>query len=282
MNDPVDHSPDVPAPLLSVIVPVYNEERTLDELLRRVVAGPYPYPAKEIIVVDDGSQDQTAAILQRWAGQPGIVLLRHPHNRGKGAAVRTGLAVARGEITLIQDADLEYDPTDYTCLVERICRGDSDAVYGSRYLRLDTALPWSKFRVAGHGLSLLVRLLFGQRLTDEATCYKAVRAQLLRAQDLQAEGFDLCAEITAKLCRAGARIVEVPISYRPRSATDGKKIGWKDVWPTLRALFKWRFLRLPIACRNGPPALQSQTLPVPSATCYAPGAATVEVPSRGG
>lgn len=251
MNHPVDRPCEGPGPLLTVIVPVYNEERTVDELLRRVVAGPYPYPEKEIIVVDDGSRDRTAAILRSWEGQPGIILLRHSENRGKGAAVRTGLAVARGEITLIQDADLEYDPADYPGLVERIRRGDGDAVYGSRYLRTDRAQPWSKFRLAVGGLSLLVRLLFGQRLTDEATCYKAIRTRLLRALDLRAERFDLCAEITAKLCRAGVRIVEVPISYRPRSAAEGKKIGWRDVWPTLRALLKWRITRLPATCRNG-------------------------------
>lgn len=255
MNDPTSGSPDVPIPFLSVIVPVYNEERTLDELLRRVVAGPYPHPEKEVIVVDDGSLDHTAAILRRWENFPGVVILRHSRNRGKGAAVRTGLGVARGEITLIQDADLEYEPADYTLLVERICQGDSEAVYGSRYLRLTPGLPWSKFRVAVHALNLLVRLLYGQHLTDEATCYKAVRTQLLRALELRAEGFDLCAEITAKLCRAGVRIAEVPVSYQPRSAAEGKKIGWKDVWPTLRTLLVWRFRRPPVrktACATFP------------------------------
>lgn len=229
-----------PSPWLSVLVPVYNEERTVDALLGRLKHG--PYPDKEVIVVDDGSTDGSAAALERWSREPGFVILRHPSNRGKGAAVRTGLAHARGAITVIQDADLEYDPADLPGLIEIIRRGESDVVYGSRYLGLARPLPWSRFRLAVSTVNLLVWLLYGQRLTDEATCYKAFRTDLLRSLALRARGFELCAELTAKTCRAGQRILEVPIRYHPRTAAEGKKIGWRDCWPTVWALVKWRFL----------------------------------------
>jgi hypothetical protein len=228
------------APWLSVVIPVYNEERTVDALLRRVVTGPFPHPDKEVIVVDDGSRDGTAAALERWRGCPGVVLLRHPENRGKGAAVRTGLAHARGEVTLIQDADLEYDPADYPRVLAPLRAGWAEVVYGSRYLRPAAPLPWSKFRCAVWLLNQAVRLLYGQRLTDEATCYKALRTDLFRRLDLRAERFELCAEVTAKVCRLGVPIVEVPITYEPRSAREGKKIGWRDAGATLWALLRWR------------------------------------------
>ncbi len=219
-------------PFLSVIVPVYNEERTVVEVLRRLAAGPYPYPQKEVIVVDDGSTDATSGLLEGWATQPGFRVLRHEHNRGKGAAVRTALAHARGEIIVIQDADLEYDPADFPLLVESIRQGKHQAVYGSRYLRPRGPLPWTVFRIGVCFFNGLVRIMYGRRITDEATCYKAVRTQLLRDLDLQAERFELCAEITAKLCRLGVPIREVPISYTPRTARDGKKLTWRDGWQT--------------------------------------------------
>jgi glycosyltransferase involved in cell wall biosynthesis len=232
-------------PLLSVIIPVYNEERTVNALLKRVVSGPYPYPEKEVIVVDDGSRDGTAAILEGWRDSPEVLLLRHPSNRGKGAAVRTGLVHARGEITLIQDADLEYDPADYPRLVEVLRQGQVPVVYGSRYLRPRGRLPWSKFRCAVCLLNLAVRLLYGRRLTDEATCYKALRTDLFRRLDLRAERFELCAEMTAKICRLGLPIVEVPISYSPRQLQEGKKIRWSDAWMTMWTLLRWRVCLFP-------------------------------------
>ncbi len=233
--------PALPAPLLTVIVPVFNEERTVDALLRRLCDG--PYPDKEVIVVDDGSTDATPALLARWEGTPGIVLLRHQHNRGKGAAVRTGLAHAAGEITLIQDADLEYDPADIPLLVEAIRRGEGNVVYGSRYLCPSRALGWTRFRLAVCLLNALVRLLYGQRLTDEATCYKAFRTALLRQLDLRATGFEFCPEVTAKVCRLGYPIVEVPIHYRPRGRAEGKKIRWRDAWVAVWVLVRYRFFR---------------------------------------
>jgi glycosyltransferase involved in cell wall biosynthesis len=230
--------PPTPQPPLTVLIPVYNEERTIDELLRRVAAG--PYPDKEVIVIDDGSSDATPRLLEPWADRPGFRILRHAKNQGKGAAVRTGLAHARGEVTIIQDADLEYDPADYTRLVEPIRHGDAQVVYGSRYLAPTRRLPWTKFRVGVMLFNGMVRVLYGQRTTDEATCYKAVRTRLFRALDLQAVRFELCPEMTAKLCRLGVRIAEVPVSYQPRGVADGKKIGWRDGASTVWTLLRWR------------------------------------------
>lgn len=230
------------SPLLTVIVPVYNERPTIERVLQQLLDA--PYPDKEIILVDDGSDDGTADVLQRWAERGNILVLRHAHNRGKGAAVRTALARASGAITLIQDADLEYDPADWPCLIEPIRYSEAQVVYGSRYLRPVRSLPWNKFRLAVRLLNLLVRLLYGRHLTDEATCYKVLPTTLFRILDLQAERFELCAEITAKVCRLHLSLLEVPISYYPRTVRQGKKIGWRDAWSTLWTLLKWRFLPL--------------------------------------
>ena len=228
-------------PLLTVLIPVYNEERTVEELLTKVAEG--PYPDKEVIVIDDGSRDGTARLLDKWQGRPGFRVLRHAVNRGKGAAVRTGLAQATGEVTLIQDADLEYDPADYPRLVEPIRRGEAEAVYGSRYLAPVRPLPWTRFRLGVLLFNEMVRVLYGRRLTDEATCYKATRTSLLRALDLRAVRFELCPEMTAKLCQRGVRLIEVPIAYRPRGTADGKKIGWADAVQAVWTLLKWRLPR---------------------------------------
>jgi glycosyltransferase involved in cell wall biosynthesis len=237
--------PPVPPPAyrLSVIVPVYNEERTVEAVLARLAAG--PYPDQQVIVVDDGSTDRTPQLLRAWAGRPGFLLLRHPVNRGKGAAVRTGLAHAAGDVTVIQDADLEYDPADLPELVEPLLRGECEAAYGSRYLAPGRPLPWTRFRLAVVALNGLVRLLYARRLTDVATCYKALRTDLYRRLDLRSERFELCAEMTAKLCRLGVPIREVPIGYRPRTRAEGKKIGWRDAWRFAWALLACRFRQAP-------------------------------------
>lgn len=228
-------------PLLSVIVPVFNEERSLDESLQRLVR--LPIPNKEIIAVDDGSRDGSAAILARWASVLGVRVVSHPVNRGKGAAVRTGLALCQGHFSVVQDADLEYDPDDLLRVLEPLVDGRADVVYGSRYLAPTARFPWTRFRTAVSLLNGLVRVLYGYRLTDEATCYKAMPTALWRALDLQSDRFELCAEITAKVCRRRLRLREVPISYHPRTAAEGKKINWRDAWPTVWALVKWRFVR---------------------------------------
>lgn len=234
-------------PLLSVIVPVFNEERTVRILLRKLLAGPYPYPEKELIVVDDGSTDTTASVLQEFGDVAGVILLRHEHNLGKSSAIRTALLQARGEVTIIQDADLEYESQEIPRLVEIIRRREAEVVYGSRYLAPEMALPWTRFRLAVILLNGLVRLLYGQRVTDEATCYKAFRTSLLRDMNLQAKRFEFCPEVTAKACRMGRQIVEVPISYQPRSNAEGKKIRWADGFEAAWTLLRWRFKRIPHA-----------------------------------
>ncbi len=238
--------------LLSVIIPVYNEADTIVTLLEKVRAAQY---RKQIIIVDDASTDGTAALVEAWRAnfddaRTQVELLAHRSNRGKGAAIRTGLNVAKGEVTLIQDADLEYDPEDYPELMEPIRRGKADVVYGSRYLQRDNYLPWTLNRVCVHLLNWLVHLLYRQRITDEATCYKVFRTELLTRLALQCERFEFCPEVTAKLCRCRVPIHEVPIRYHPRFATEGKKIRWRDGIEAIWTLFRWRFKRWRISRRS--------------------------------
>jgi glycosyltransferase involved in cell wall biosynthesis len=228
-----------PPPVLTVLIPVYNEVGTLDELLRRVLAVPCD---KQVVVVNDGSTDGSDVVLRGWANCSRIEVWEHERNRGKGAAIRTGLARARGRYTIIQDADLEYDPADYPTLLEPLLTGRAEVVYGSRYLghsgwavRRGALLRWGV-----GGLNLCVRLLYGKCVTDEATCYKVFPTALLHSLDLQSEGFDFCPEVTAKVCRLGIGIYEVPIRYRPRTRTEGKKLRIRDGWAALRALWRWR------------------------------------------
>ncbi len=184
---------------LTIIVPVFNEAPTIDAVLDRIRQLPMDRP--EVIIVDDGSCDATPALLNKWEGTPGWLVLRHAKNRGKGAAVRTALARATGDVAIIQDADLEYDPSDIPAVVEPILSGLAPVVFGSRYLDAQRKLPWTRFRLAVRVLNCISRLLYGQHLTDQATCYKAMTLSLWRALDLRAERFELCAEITAKLGR---------------------------------------------------------------------------------
>lgn len=232
-------------PTLSIVVPVYNEERTVAALLGRLARGPYRGQDQEIIVVDDGSSDGTPELLARWEGRAGFTILRHVSNRGKGAAVRTGLARAAGLVTAVQDADLEYEPDDLPALVEPILRGEAHAVFGSRYLNPGNPLPWTRFRVAVHAMNGIVQVLYGVRLTDVNTCYKVLRTDLFRDLNLRCERFEFCAEVTAKLCRGGVTIAEVPVRYHPRSQAEGKKIGWRDARQFVATLAAWRVRRTP-------------------------------------
>lgn len=223
--------------LLSVIIPVFNEEATVAQLLHRVASAPYE---KQLIVVDDGSSDASADILRSWADRPNVLILTHDFNRGKSLAIRTGLSVATGEFVIIQDADLEYDSSDYLAVIEPLVNGQADLVLGSRYMmRGKSAAKWS-FRTGVGVLNLAVRALYGVRLTDEATCYKAIRTETLRKMDLQCERFEFCPEVIAKGCRMGLRMMEVPISYHPRTAQEGKKIRLRDGISALRTLWRWR------------------------------------------
>lgn len=230
-------------PVLSVIIPVYNEAPTIVMLLHVVANAAYN---KQIIVVDDGSTDAGVDLVERWAqnAQCHVTILRHQVNRGKGMAIRTGLEAATGQLVLIQDADLEYEPADYPRLVEPILDGGADVVFGSRYLSGEYSAARLLHRFGVCVLNLLVRLLYGQLVTDEATCYKVMPTRLLRRFDLKCERFEFCAEVTAKVCRLKLRLVEVPIRYRPRTAAEGKKIRWHDGLQAVWTLLRWRFARL--------------------------------------
>lgn len=223
-------------PLVSVIVPVYNEEATILELLERLRHAPF---RKEIIVVDDCSTDKTPEIL---AEQNDIVAIRHEQNRGKGAAIRTGLNYVTGDIAIIQDADLEYDPSEIPKVIEPIVRGDALVVYGSRFMRgLPKDMPLPN-KIANLLLRWAVALLFQYRLTDEATCYKAFRTDLLRSFNLKCERFEFCPEVTAKSLKRGIRIQEVELmNYRPRTKREGKKIRWTDGLEAIQTLIRYRF-----------------------------------------
>lgn len=227
-------------PLLSVLIPAYNEERTVRELAARVLAVDVP---KEIVVVDDGSTDATARALE---GLDGIRVARHERNRGKGAAVITALSLARGDVCLIQDADLEYDPRDIPALYERYLRGDVDAVYGSRVLIPGQRRSSWLFYWGGRLVSLTASVLYRTWITDEPTGYKLVRTDLMRSLGLSAQGFDLCPELTARILRSGGRIAEVPIRYSPRGWAEGKKITARDGLYAIWVLVRERLRRPPV------------------------------------
>jgi dolichol-phosphate mannosyltransferase len=249
-------------PPLTVIVPAYNEAATVGSLLDAVAAAPY---RKQVVIVDDGSDDGTAEALENWtASAPplvDVVLLHHDTNRGKGAAIRTGLEWARGRVVLVQDADLEYDPAQYPRVVEPILQGQADVVFGSRYLRPEVPLPWTLNRAFVVLLNLAVRILFGRRLSDEATCYKAIRSDLIRAMDLRCERFEFCPELTAKACLMDLTLIEVPIHYRPRSHQDGKKIRWWDGVEAMATLLRWRLARFRPAVAPTYTAAAAPTVP---------------------
>ncbi|MCH8275091.1 MAG: glycosyltransferase family 2 protein [Armatimonadetes bacterium] len=223
---------------VSILVPAYNEEQTLGEILDRLLSLPI---CAEIIVIDDCSTDGTAVIAKGYGDS--IVYVRQSKNRGKGAAIRAGLERARGEVTIIQDADLEYFPEDIPAVVRPILEGKADVVYGSRFadgLHPDMALP---NRIVNKLLAWTVGLLFFRRVSDEATCYKAFRTSILRRMNLVCNRFEFCPEVTAKAIRLGHVIYEVPIRYEPRSKHEGKKIRWTDGVEAFWTLLRHRFSR---------------------------------------
>ena len=225
--------------ILTVIVPVFNEAATVKTLLDQVLASP---AVEEIVVVDDGSTDGTREVLQ-GIDHARIRVFFHPRNRGKGAAVRTGIAEARAEIVVIQDADLEYDPGEYPILLDPIRRGVADAVFGSRFLSGSSRVLYYKHRLGNGFLTALSNWATDLNLTDMETCYKAVRRDLLQSLDLTQERFGIEPELTAKLARAGARVYEVPISYRGRTYDEGKKIGWRDGVQAIWCIWKYGVLQ---------------------------------------
>jgi len=219
---------------VSVIVPVYNEAAHLDELLQAIQSSPVK---KEIIIVDDGSTDGTRDKLQDLPETNDLTIVFHEKNCGKGAAVRTALAYARGEYVLIQDSDLEYDPQDYPALLDPLEQGRANVVYGVRPDRPERGL---RFFLGAKLLTHLTNLLYRAGIHDEATCYKVFRRALLSRVRLECHRFEFCPEVTAKLCRLGEKIAEVPISYHPRSAGEGKKIRHSDGWLAIWTLIRYR------------------------------------------
>lgn len=221
---------------VSVIVPVYNEVRHLEELVQAVLASPV---RKEMIIVDDGSIDGTREKLMALPHREDVTIVFHEKNCGKGASIRTALNYARGEYVLIQDSDLEYDPKDYPALLEPLQRGTANVVYGVRPDRPERGL---RFFLGAKLLTYLTNLLYGAGIKDEATCYKVFRRPLLTQLRLECRRFEFCPEVTAKFCRMGERIGEVPISYNPRSAEEGKKIRISDGWLAIWTLVRYRFI----------------------------------------
>ena len=223
---------------LSVIMPVFNERATVAEIIRRVRAAEVPFEL-DVVVVDDGSTDGTAQVLDTVADST-VRVVHHDQNRGKGAAIRTGLGRVRGELVIVQDADLEYDPDDWPLLLEPIVKGKALVVYGSRFTgprKNMLLLHW----IGNRFLSLVTNLLYGSTLSDMETCYKLFDRRVLDGITIHSDRFDFEPEITAKVLRRGFRIYEVPISYAGREPDEGKKITWRDGFGALRALVKYRF-----------------------------------------
>jgi glycosyltransferase involved in cell wall biosynthesis len=227
---------------LTVVIPAYNERATVEQLLRRVAGAPLPPETDlEMIVVDDGSKDGTRdllAELERRANPP-FRLILHEVNQGKGAAIRTGFAAATGDVVLVQDADLEYDPRDYPVLLQPILDGEADVVYGSRFLGGPHRVLFFWHFVGNQFLTTLSNMFTDLNLSDMETCYKVFRREILQKLRLESNRFGIEPELTAKVARVGARIWEVPISYRGRTYAEGKKIGWKDGFSAIWAILKY-------------------------------------------
>jgi glycosyltransferase involved in cell wall biosynthesis len=232
-------------PTLSVVVPVYNERATVAELLRRVAAAPLPDGlALEVLAVDDGSTDGTRELLRELAaaGEPPFRLVEQPENRGKGAAIRRGFAEATGDVLLIQDADLEYDPRDYPTLLGPILEGEADVVYGSRFLGGPHRVLFFWHYVGNRFLTTLSNMFTDLNLSDMETCYKVFRREVLAGLELRSNRFGIEPELTAKVAKRRPRIYEVPISYRGRTYAEGKKIGWKDGFAAIWAILRYNLL----------------------------------------
>ncbi len=225
----------VPDLLLSIIIPTYNEKATIAKILQRIDSVSI---TRQVIIVDDGSEDGTSDILHQLKGRKYEILF-HDKNKGKGAAIRTGLSKVTGDVVIIQDADMEYDPKDYYKIMDCFKNGAS-VVYGSRNLqRINNRHSTILYHLGGIFLSKLAGFLYGQKFSDQTTCYKAFRAEILKKMDLVSNGFEVCSEMTAKARRMGYFIQEVPILYTPRSFSEGKKIRWIDGIKSTYTLLKY-------------------------------------------
>jgi glycosyltransferase involved in cell wall biosynthesis len=237
-----------PVRRLSILIPVFNEESTLDTVTRRVGEVDLRGVEKEIILVDDGSSDGSRAVLERIKASPpagiaAVVVVLHEKNRGKGAAVRSAIGAATGDVSVIQDADLEYDPVDLPALLRPVFDGRADAVFGSRFLGGPHRVLYFWHYVANRFLTILSNMMTNFNCSDMETGYKAFRTEVLRSLELRSERFGIEPEITARLSRGGFRLYEVPISYSGRTYEEGKKITWRDGVAAIWWIFRFRFFR---------------------------------------
>jgi glycosyltransferase involved in cell wall biosynthesis len=224
-------------PLLSVVMPVYNERHTIEEIIRRVLAVPLRI---QLIVVDDYSTDGTRDILSKLNEELSFQLVLKPRNEGKGSALRRGFAAATGDILVIQDADLEYSPEEFPELIDLICTGRADVVYGSRFLGRHRVFLFTHY-LGNRFLTFVTNVLYNTMLTDMETCYKVMRIEVMRSMTLRSNSFAIEPELTAKIFKRGFRVYEVPITYDGRGYEEGKKIGWRDGVVALWALLRFRF-----------------------------------------
>jgi glycosyltransferase involved in cell wall biosynthesis len=229
---------------LSILIPAYNEEKTIVPLLEKVAKASPNGLVKEVIVINDCSRDSTEElVLDYQARNPEnlSVYFRQPENLGKGAAIRKGLEFVTGDYVIIQDADLEYDPEDYGLLFDTLERENLKVIYGSRFLKPQNKHSYQRYYFGGRLVTIVANILFCQRLTDEPTCYKFFDAAFLKSIPLKCTGFEFCPEVTAKTAKRGVKIREVPISYYPRLIEEGKKIKWTDGIEAIWTLLKYRF-----------------------------------------